>query len=81
MVQGVTTEWEDLQVKQGNWKPVEKPPSNDQVFYQEINDLEYYNPLANMNEKQLAEKAEEDLDFDDDDDFYKDYKEKRLQQL
>ena len=35
MARGVTTEWEDMQVKMGNWKAVEKEPDRDAVFYDE----------------------------------------------
>lgn len=32
MAQGVTTQWEDAQVKMGNWKPVERGPTSEEVF-------------------------------------------------
>ena len=32
MASGVSTEWDDLQVKMGNWHPVEKGPTTDEVF-------------------------------------------------
>ena len=32
MARGVTTEWEDIQVKMGNWTPVEKGPTTDEIF-------------------------------------------------
>jgi hypothetical protein len=31
MAQGVTTEWEDIQVKMGNWKPREYVPTNEDI--------------------------------------------------
>lgn len=32
MVTGVTTEWDDVQVKHGNYTPHEYVPSNDENF-------------------------------------------------
>jgi hypothetical protein len=32
MARGVTTEWEDIQVKMGNWTAVEKGPTTDEIF-------------------------------------------------
>ena len=40
--------------------------------------MEYYDTKKLMSAAQLAEKAEEDKDFDDEDDFYADYKKQRL---
>ena len=79
MARGVTTEWEDIQVKMGNWAAVEKPPTQEDIFQHEQDQLEYYDPKKMMSAAQLEEKAEDDMDFDDDDDFYKEYKAKRLQ--
>ena len=75
MVHGVTTEWEDIQVKMGNWKAVEKPPTQDEIFQETIDNLEVYDNKAIMSEQQLEEKAEDDIDFDDDDEFLKQYRE------
>ena len=77
MVTGVTTEWEDIQVKMGNWKPVEKPPTNDEIYQETINRNELYDPKLIMNEQSLEQMAEDDLDFDEDD-FMKEYRQKRL---
>ena len=80
MARGVTTEWEDLQVKMGNWTEVEKPPTSAEIFGENVAMVEHYNPNLNMNSEQLEEKAEEDPDFDEDD-FMKEYREQRMQQL
>lgn len=32
MVTGVTTEWDDIQVKMGNWLPKETGPTTEEVF-------------------------------------------------
>ena len=33
MARGVTTEWEDIHVKKGNWKAREYVPTSEDVFY------------------------------------------------
>ena len=53
MARGVTTEWEDIQVKMGNWKPVEKGPSTEQIFTETVTLNELYDPKLIMSEKQL----------------------------
>ena len=78
MVHGVTTEWDDIQVKMGNYKPLPKEPTNDEIFAETTENLEVYDNKLIMNDKQLEELAEDDLDFDDDDDFMKEYRAKRL---
>lgn len=80
MARGVTTEWEDIQVKMGGWSAVDKPPTSEEIFQETIDRNELYDPKLVMNAKQLEEKADDDLDFDEDD-FMKEYREKRLQQL
>ena len=77
MARGVTTEWEDIQVKMGNWTAVEKPPTAEDIFVETIEATEHYDPKKLMTEKQLEEMAEDDLDFDEDD-FMKEYREKRI---
>ena len=32
MVHGVTTEWDDIQVKMGNYKPLEKVATGEEIF-------------------------------------------------
>lgn len=81
MVTGVTTEWDDIQVKMGVYKPLEKGPTNDQIYEQSINELEYYDNKFVMNEKQVKEMAEDDIDFDDEDEFMKQYRARRIEQL
>ena len=66
MVHGVTTEWDDIQVKMGNYKPLEKEPTGEQIFQESIEQLEAYDNKLIMNSQQLEEKAEDDLDFDED---------------
>lgn len=80
MARGVTTEWEDIQVKMGAWAPVEKPPTAGEIFQETIEMTEHYDPNLIKNERQLEEQAEDDLDFDEDD-FMKEYRAKRLAQM
>ena len=81
MARGVTTEWEDMQVRMGGWKAVEKEPTEEDHFQHEQNKLEHYDTKKLMSAAQLEEKAEDDIDFDDDDEFLKEYRAKRLVQL
>jgi hypothetical protein len=64
----------------GNWTKVEKEPTSEQIFEENITRNELYDPKLIMNSKQLEEKAEEDLDFDEDD-FMKEYRAKRMAQM
>ena len=78
MVHGVTTEWDDIQVKMGNYKPLPKQPTNDEIFQEVTDGLEYYDNRAIMTDKQLGAKAEDDIDFDDDDEFMQEYRAMRM---
>lgn len=80
MARGVTTEWEDIQVKMGGWTKVDKGPTSEQLFQETLNRNEHYDPKLIMNSKQLEEKAEDDDDFDDDD-FMKEYRANRMAQM
>jgi len=71
MARGVTTEWEDMQVKMGNWKAVEKPVDEETIWTENVERNEKYDPKLLLNNKQLEEKAEDDIDFDDEDEFMK----------
>ena len=81
MARGVTTEWEDIQVKMGNWKAVEKEPTAEQIFDQTINNNELYDPKLAWSKKQVEEAAEDDIDFDDDDPFMKEWRAKRMEEV
>ena len=67
MARGVTTEWEDIHVKRGTWKPREYVPTSDDIFYQQQEGVEAYDQWKDLNKKQLDEKVEDDLDLEDDD--------------
>ena len=49
MVHGVTTEWDDIQVKMGNYKPLEKEATGEQIFQESIEQLEAYDNKLIMN--------------------------------
>ena len=78
MARGVTTEWEDIQVKMGNWKAVEKEATAEQIYMENVNTNERYDPKLLLNNEQLEEMAEDDLDFDDEDPFMKEWRQKRM---
>jgi len=77
MAQGVSTEWEDIHVKLGNYLPREKNPTNDEIEKVTIEALENYNPMENKNLEELNELE----DSDDEDEVIKAYKEKRMQEM
>ena len=80
MVQGVTTEWEDIQVKMGGYAAVEKGPTDFEDFQETIDQVEHYDPKNNMTKKQLDELIEDDPDFEEDD-VMKELQEKRLNEM
>ena len=77
MAHGVTTEWDDVQVKMGNYKPLPKVATNDEVQAETMAALEHYDNRNVMNEQQMKE-LEDEFDMDDDDDFMKQYRAKRV---
>ena len=56
-------------MKMGNYKPLPKEPTTEEIFTENIEQLEHYDNKKIMNAQQLEEKAEDDIDFDDDDEF------------
>ena len=77
MANHVTTEWEDIHVKLGNYVPTEKPmESNDKLQEIAIEEMQKYDPLENKNIEQLNE-----LEDDEDDEVLKRYKEKRIKEM
>ena len=66
MATGVTTEWDDLQVKMGNWLPREKGPTTEEVFQVNQEIAENYNPIENKTAKELDDMCEEDPDLEED---------------
>ena len=76
MANGITSEWEDIHVKLGNYNP--RPYEKPQQEYTEeaMEKLENYDPLAKKNLEELDE-LEDDLD----DKFLEEYKKKRLEEI
>ena len=77
MANHVTTEWEDIHVKLGNYVPTEKTTeSNDKIQQIAIEEMQKYDPLENKTVEQLDE-----LEDEEDDEVLKRYKEKRLKEM
>ena len=77
MANHVTTEWEDIHVKLGNYVPTEKKlESNDKIQEMAIEEMQKYDPLANTNLEQL-----DALEDDEDDEVLRKYKEKRIKEM
>lgn len=76
MANGVTSEWEDIHVKLGNYnaRPYEKPQS--EFTAEAIEKLENYDVLAKKNLDELDE-LEDDLD----EQFLEEYKQKRIDEM
>lgn len=78
MANHVTTEWEDIQVKLGNYVPtINLGPSNDELQEKAIDALEKINPL----EKKTDQEIKDLLEDDDEDEELKKYQEKRLKEM
>lgn len=81
MAQGVTTEWEDIQVKMGNWLPREKGPTNEEIALANLEAVEAVEEFKGRSTKQLDNMKEDNPDLEDDDEFLEAYRAKRLQEL
>ena len=67
MARGVTTEWEDIHVKNGNWKPREHVATSEEIFQAQQEVVEGLDNWKDLTSKQLDEQVEDDLDLEDDD--------------
>ena len=67
MANGVTSEWYDIHVKNGNYIPIEKPPTGEELFQANMERMEGY--------EHDKKKDSDDDDFNDDyeDEFVKQY--------
>jgi hypothetical protein len=76
MANGVTTEWEDIHVKLGNYapRPYEKPQS--EYTTEAIEKLESYNPLEKKTLEEL-EGMEDDLD----EGIFEEYRRKKMAEM
>lgn len=80
MARGVTSQWEDIQVKMGNWTAKDYVPTSEDVFENQQEQVEKYDHWKDLNSKQLNEEVEDDLDLEDDD-YMKEYQAKRLAEI
>jgi hypothetical protein len=46
MAKGVTTEWEDLQVKMGNWLPRPRTPTAEEIFQTNLEEADMIDEMA-----------------------------------
>lgn len=76
MASGITTQWEDLHVKAGNWEAREKKPTGAEIFKGQLEFAETYDRMEEKNLEQLDE-----LEDDFEDEFLKEYREKRMADL
>ena len=76
MANGVTTEWEDIHVKLGNFVPREKVPTMEETSKATMEKAEDYDPLANKKLKELDE-LEDDLDNK----YLEEYRKKRMEEI
>lgn len=76
MARGVTTEWEDVQVKYGNYLARDKLPTNDDIERITIEAIENYDPIDRKNLDELKE-----LEDDEDEEVLKEYELKRKKEL
>jgi hypothetical protein len=76
MANGVTTEWEDIHVKLGNYIAREKEPDNNQLEKIIIEKLEAYDPLEKKTMEELIE-----IEDDEDEEVLNIYKEKRMKEM
>lgn len=80
MANGVTTEWEDVQVKLGNYLPREKEKTNEEIFQETIEKESQKDPNASKSLEQLKIEREENLD-DEEDEVLREYERKRMEEL
>lgn len=64
MANGITSEWEDIHVRLGNYIPREKVTPEWEKNKEEIEKVEGYDPLSKKTDEEL-----DDLEDDLDDDF------------
>jgi len=76
MAYGVTSEWEDIHVRLGNYIPRPKVTPESELTKKEIDKALQTDPLENKNLEELKE-----LEDDFDDDFLEQYKQKRIKEL
>ena len=81
MAQGVTTEWEDIQVKMGNWKPREYVPTSEDIAQANLEAVEEVAEFKGREKQFFENKLQDNPDLEDDDEFLELYRLKRLEEL
>lgn len=74
MAYNVTSEWDDIHRKIGNYEPLPEVKKQEEYVKENIEELEQ---LAEKDKKPMSE----DSDLDEDDDFFEEYKRKRLEEM
>ena len=80
MARGVTTEWEDIHVKKGNWKAKDYVPTSEDIFYNQQDTVEAYENFKGMSKQQIDEAMEDDPDLEDDD-YMIEYRKQRMAEI
>ena len=81
MAAGVTTEWEDIQVKMGNWLPRPAVPTSEDIAQHYLEETEQIQEFQNRTTNQLKQMQEDKPDLEDDDDFLDAYRARRMEEI
>ena len=66
MASGVTTEWDDLQVRFGTWAPREKLPTTEENFQANLKEGEAIDEWKHRKLETLNQLCEDNIDLEDD---------------
>lgn len=77
----MTTEWEDIQVRMGNWLPREPVPSNEDIAQAHLESVEQIEEFKGRSTKVLDAMAEDHAELEDDDEYLEAYRKKRLEEM
>ena len=77
MAYGVSTQWDDIHIKLGNYAKKENKVSQAKLTKKALDRLDNYNPLDSKNIDELRDMEEEFMN----DDFFKDYQKQRINEL
>lgn len=80
MANGVTSEWEDIHVKLGNYLPREKVKTGEEIFNENIEKESKKDPMASKSLEQLKIEQEENNNSDDDE-IFEEYKRKKIAEM
>ena len=77
----MTTEWEDIQVKMGNWKPREYVPTSEDIAQSNLQQVEENEEYKGRTKEALEMMKLDKPELEEDDDFLAQYRQKRLEEL